>query len=117
MPRPVVLWQPTVELLACFGIDGSCGLAVHSLGIEVYNYARLYGVDADSVYLEHTMAREPIVCEDVDTLVLALGHESNDRLETELESLDLQVDLIGDALAPRTAEEAIFEGLKAGNTV
>ena len=83
-----------------------------SLGIEVIGYARLYGADADTVYLEHVMAKEPIVCEGVDTLVTALGHDANDGLADELAGLDVELHLIGDCLAPRTAEEAVLEGLR-----
>jgi len=88
-----------------------------SLGVEVLPYARLFGLDADSVYLEHTMAREPIVCEGVDTLVLALGHDSCDELISALEGLDIESHAIGDCLAPRTAEEAVLEGLKIGFSI
>ena len=85
-----------------------------SLGVEVLPYARLYGADGDTVYLEHLMAREPIVCEGVDTLVTALGHEAEDSLLQELEGLGVAIHMVGDCLAPRTAEEAVFEGLKVG---
>ena len=83
-----------------------------SLGVEVLPYARLYGLDADSVYFEHTMAREPMVCNDVDTLVLALGHLPNEELAEELAATGIETHSIGDCLSPRTAEEAVFEGLK-----
>jgi len=82
-----------------------------SLGVEVLPYARLYGLDADSVYFEHTMAREPMVCTEVDTLVLALDHTPNEDLVIELGSTDIEMHQIGDCLSPRTAEEAVFEGL------
>ena len=83
-----------------------------SLGVEVLPYARLHGLDADTVYLEHTMAREAIICEEVDTLVLALGHVPEDQLAEALEAHDVTTHMIGDCLSPRTAEEAVFEGLK-----
>lgn len=88
-----------------------------SLGVEVIPYARLYGADTDTVYLEHVMAKEPIVCEGVDTLVIALGHESEDGLADELAGLDIDLHMIGDCLAPRTAEEAVLEGLRVAAVV
>jgi hypothetical protein len=87
---------------------------LHKLGVEWISYLRLFGADADSVYLQHTMSGEPVVCEGVDTLVLCLGHERVAELETALGDLGIETHLAGDCLAPRTAEEAVLEGLKAG---
>ncbi len=88
---------------------------LHKLGVEVIPYSRLHGVDGDAVYLQHTMSGEPVVCEQVDTLVLALGHERVGGLAEELEDWPGEVHLIGDCLAPRTAEEAVLEGLKVAS--
>jgi hypothetical protein len=35
-----------------------------------------------------------------------------DELSDALESLDIESHVIGDAASPRTAEEAVYEGLK-----
>ena len=85
---------------------------LHKLGVEIIPYARLFGVDQDSVYLQHTTSGEAIVCEGVDTLVTALGHEAASGLERALESFAGEVHCIGDCLSPRSAEEAVLEGLK-----
>jgi len=53
------------------------------------------------------------VLDDVDTLVLACPNAPADHLATELRPLVHELYLVGDCLAPRTAEEAVFEGLKA----
>ena len=82
------------------------------LNVEIVPNARLFGVDDDTAYCQHTMTDEAIVLEDVETLVLALGHRSQDDLLTELDGQDVDVHVIGDALSPRTAEEAVLEGLK-----
>ena len=87
------------------------------LGVALHSYARVYGVDSDTVFLEHAMARKPIVCEGVNTLVTALGHVSVDGLEAELAGLGLELRMAGDCLTPRTAEEAVLEGMKAGCAV
>jgi endonuclease/exonuclease/phosphatase (EEP) superfamily protein YafD len=60
------------------------------------------------------LSGEAVVCDEVDTLVLALGHRSNTDLEQELAGLAQPVSLAGDCLSPRSAEEAVFEGMKAG---
>jgi NADPH-dependent 2,4-dienoyl-CoA reductase/sulfur reductase-like enzyme len=85
---------------------------LQKLNVEIIPLARLYGVDGDTVYLQHATSNEPIVLEDVDTLVASLGHERVNALEDELDGWAGELHLIGDCLTPRTAEEAVFEGLK-----
>ena len=53
----------------------------------------------------------------MDTLVLALGHQAHDPLSEALLARDLEVHLVGDCASPRTAEEAVFEGLLAGTRI
>lgn len=85
---------------------------LHQLSIPVTPYARLYGHDGDTVFMQHTTSGEHILFESVDTLVLSQGHESDDSLQSVLEGVEVELHLIGDCLAPRTAEEAIFEGMQ-----
>ena len=87
---------------------------IHKLGVEVIPYARLFGVDSDSVYLQHMLSNEPMICEAVDTLVLALGHASNQDLEMAIKDAEYSYHLAGDCLSPRSAEEAVYEGMMAG---
>jgi len=87
---------------------------LHKLGVEIIPYARLFGADADSVYFQHATSGEPIVVNDVNTLVLSQGHDRVAPLEAELADYPGEVRVIGDALTPRTAEEAVLEGLKVG---
>ena len=90
---------------------------LNSLGVEIVPMSRLFGADGDSVYLQHTTSDEPLVYDDVDTLVLAAPAEPNSKLEATLEGIEAEVYVIGDCLAPRTAEEAVLEGLRAGIAV
>jgi 2,4-dienoyl-CoA reductase-like NADH-dependent reductase (Old Yellow Enzyme family) len=85
---------------------------LHRLGVEVLPMMRLYGVDGSTAYFLHTAAQEPVVLEDMDTLVLACPNAPADELADVLRPLVPELHLIGDCLAPRTAEEAVFEGLK-----
>ncbi len=55
-----------------------------------------------------------MVLEDCETLALALGHAACRDLEHALSDLPGALYTIGDALAPRSAEEAVFEGLEVG---
>jgi 2,4-dienoyl-CoA reductase-like NADH-dependent reductase (Old Yellow Enzyme family) len=87
---------------------------LHKLGVEIVPYARLFGADTDSVYFQHATSGEPIVMNDVNTLVLSQGHDRVATLESELADFPGELRVIGDALTPRTAEEAVLEGLKVG---
>lgn len=84
---------------------------LHKLGIPITPYARLYGCDDNTVYLQHTASGEAMIFEDIDTLVLCQGHQPVDTLAGQISDL-VPVQRIGDCLAPRTVEEAIHEGLK-----
>ncbi len=87
---------------------------LHKLGVEVIPYARLFGVDADTAYMAHIVSGEPIIANEVETVVLSLGHRPNTSLEEELAALGVPLHLAGDCLAPRSAEEAVYEGMMAG---
>jgi len=90
---------------------------MHRLGVELIPMARLFGADQDSVYFQHTTSNEPLICEDVDTLVLSMGSQSERALVDALEEWSGEWHAIGDCLAPRTCEEAVLEGLKVGTEV
>jgi len=84
---------------------------LHKLGIEVIAYARLFGADGDTAYFQHTTSGEAIVCENMDTLVIAQGHRPDTVLERDLAESDVEIHLVGDCLSPRSVEEAVYEAL------
>ena len=90
---------------------------LHGLGVEFLPYLRLYGADGETVFLQHILSDAPVLAEGVDTLVLSYGQQASDGLLAELEGLDVEVHGIGDCMAPRTAEEAILEGLRLGVSI
>lgn len=104
------------ELLPLYVRD-NIAAELHRIGVRTTPYARLYGCDGGTVYMQHTVSELPILFEDVETLVLCLGHEPVDELGEMLRGLVPEVHIIGDSLAPRTAEEAVYEGLKVGASV
>ena len=56
-------------------------------------------------------------CDDVDSIVSCYAPKSNREFDW-LEDMDnLEVIKIGDAIAPRTVEEAVLEGLKVSWTL
>jgi len=90
---------------------------MHKLGVELIPYARLFGAQGDTVYFHHNGSGEAIICEAVDTLVIAQGHKQNTALEEEIGKLGIETHLVGDCLSPRSAEEAVYEGLMAAREV
>lgn len=89
---------------------------LHKLGVEMIPMGRLFGVDEDTVYFQHIASAEPIICSEVDTVILAQGHEPLTELEESLKDWGGTIHVIGDVLAARTAEEAVLEGLESGAT-
>ena len=49
--------------------------------------------------------------------MLSLGHDAVDDLDEALCDLVCEQLMIGDCIGPRSAEEAVLEGLKAGLAV
>jgi 2,4-dienoyl-CoA reductase-like NADH-dependent reductase (Old Yellow Enzyme family) len=91
--------------------------ALQKLGVTIMPYMRLYGSDSDSVYLQHIASGEAVIIEAVDTLVLCTGHTPVNDLADALEGDAFDIRIIGDAAAPRTAEEAVYEGLQVATTI
>ena len=83
-------------------------------GVRVITDVRVRGFDDGVVYLGHTLNGEIIEEAEIAALVLSTGHVSHDDLSTAIAALGIPVTVIGDAMAPRTAEEAVLEGLRAG---
>ncbi|MFZ9038381.1 MAG: FAD-dependent oxidoreductase [Gammaproteobacteria bacterium] len=87
---------------------------LHGLGVEMIPFARFYGALDGSAYFQHMTGGEAIVCEAVDTVVTCSAPQVDSGCDW-LESMDnVPVSRIGDALAPRTVEEAVLEGLRLG---
>jgi 2,4-dienoyl-CoA reductase-like NADH-dependent reductase (Old Yellow Enzyme family) len=86
-------------------------------GVEIVPLVRIYGADADTVYLQHMLTGEPVIVDDVAALVLSQGHDAVTELVDALADYPGHVYPIGDCLAPRTVEEAVLEGLKVASTI
>ena len=90
---------------------------LHGLGVEMTPYARFIGGLDGQVYFQHTTGGNAIICDDVDSIVSCYAPKSNCEFDW-LEDMDnLAVIKIGDAIAPRTVEEAVLEGLKVSWTL
>ena len=82
------------------------------LGIKLLPNARLYGYDNGTVYLQHNTSAEALELEGIDTIIACDGHMALDELGDAIEDLGVTLYRIGDCNTPRTAEEAMYEGLK-----
>ena len=102
---------PGVSLMPYIRDQWTSNLA--KLGVQFVSYARLFGADADDAYFEHTYSGDAIVCEQVDTLIGSFGNAASNSA-SELEVPGAEMHVIGDALCPRTVEEAVLEGLRIG---
>jgi 2,4-dienoyl-CoA reductase-like NADH-dependent reductase (Old Yellow Enzyme family) len=83
---------------------------------------RVFGADETAVFLQDVLTDEAVVVEDVAALVLAQGHVSDDALLVQLEATastgaGFRVLAAGDVRTPRTIEEAVLEGLRAGMAI
>ena len=91
---------------------------LHKLNVETLTHLRLHGVDSEDAYFQHTLSGEPVILNNVDTLVTAFGAGSSNTLEKDLKNnFHSKLHVIGDALSPRTVEEAILDGLKTSTAI
>ncbi|MCP4430392.1 MAG: FAD-dependent oxidoreductase [Gammaproteobacteria bacterium] len=86
---------------------------LHRLGVEIVTYARFSGAVGGSVYFQHMTAGEAIVCDNVDTVVSCYAARSSSECDWVEQIADISAIKVGDALAPRTVEEAVLEGLNS----
>ncbi|MFT3689688.1 FAD-dependent oxidoreductase [Paenirhodobacter sp.] len=100
-----------------FYVRDATAASLHRLGVVVMPYARLVGTSGATVVLQHTASGEAMEIDGVDTLVLSTGHQPVDDLAGDIAALGIACHVVGDALAPRTAEEAVYEGMIAGRRV
>ena len=82
---------------------------LHKLNVVMTPFARLYGTDQNIAYFQHMLSGEPIICEDVDTIVSCYAPKANNQFPW-LSDIDCNVHFVGDAISPRTVEEAVLEG-------
>jgi NADPH-dependent 2,4-dienoyl-CoA reductase/sulfur reductase-like enzyme len=90
---------------------------LQKLGVEFVPYARFFGALGNTAYFMHSLSGDAIECGEMDTLVIAQGHQPVTALEEELRSSEIPLFLAGDCRSPRSAEEAVYEGMEAGRGV
>ena len=97
--------------------------AARKARVEIRTTLRLFGADTTAVFLQDTISDEPVVIDNVAALILAQGQQPDDALFAELERAvvagesGFELFAAGDVQTPRTIEEAVLEGLRAGVAV
>jgi NADPH-dependent 2,4-dienoyl-CoA reductase/sulfur reductase-like enzyme len=84
-------------------------------GIEIITGARVTEVLADGV--KYTKDGQDQTLRGFDTIVIAMGTQSNNGLSEKLKGSVIPIFIIGDAKEPRKAFEAIAEGSEIGRSI
>ncbi len=83
-------------------------------GLELRESHRLVAITERDVVIAQTWTGGEEILRDVDVVVLAWYGVADDLLARELESSGRDVRVVGDALAPRRAIDAIWDGFRIG---
>jgi hypothetical protein len=104
------------EAIQSYMRDQAIGV-LSQLKVAIHPHLHLFGADDDTVYFRHLTLGQPFLLEQVGALVLAYPPCSRTDLAVALRDAPFELAEIGDCLSPRTAEEAVLEGLTAGAAV
>ena len=83
-------------------------------GVVLTPFTGVFEVLEDSLYVYNTVTWEPRYIQEVDTVVLAAGGESENGLYHRLRGKAEELRLIGDSFQPRDIEVATVEGHEVG---
>ncbi len=116
-----------VEILTGFSL---VGMNLSNTSDQVMLYPRLYSkgvklspqtgvkeINGDKVIAYHIYSGEKRTIEGVDTVVLAIGEEACNELFSSLRGRVPELYAVGDCVAPRGVEMAIYEGHRVGRLV
>ena len=84
------------------------------VGVDFLNDARLVGVDGQTGYLQSTLCE---IVHEVDGIAATVVSGAPRSVTPDLDFGRASVRTIGDAVAPRTVEEAVFEGLTVASAL
>ncbi|MCL6561270.1 MAG: FAD-dependent oxidoreductase, partial [Firmicutes bacterium] len=87
------------------------------LGVEMTPLHVIKAIEGSNVTIANAFTGAEQVLEDIDTVVLAVGHYSDDKLYKELKGKVKELHRVGDCVAPARLEHVILEGELAGRSV
>jgi len=83
-------------------------------GVKIYTGTRVLRMKKNTVIVQQA---EKEILFPIETVVIAVGVRSNRELPDALHESDLEIYVIGDAVEPRKALDAVREGFEVGNKV
>ena len=86
-------------------------------GVVVTPDTIVTGIEVNAVTCETRYTGEALRIENVDTVVLAMGNETDDGLYRELKGRVPELHTVGDCVAPRNMADAIFDGERVGRLI
>ena len=86
-------------------------------GLEVSAFTEVVGLGEGSVRLRSTVTRQEESREEVDVVVFADNRRAVDGLYKGLKGRVAELYAVGDCLAPRTVEQAMYEGHEVGRGI
>lgn len=88
-------------------------------GVELFAAHDLVRANSEELVLRHVYSKREKRLAPVDAVVVSGGHRANDAIGVALKALGtrVQVEIIGDALAPRAIKDAIHEGHRLGRSL
>jgi 2,4-dienoyl-CoA reductase-like NADH-dependent reductase (Old Yellow Enzyme family) len=106
---------PKVTVYSRLGLNDRLAEA----GVRLFALHRPVRAEGDRVVIRHTVDRSEQTLEQIDAIVHVRPPRSRTRLFDELVTSGWsgEVHLVGDAFAPRTVQEAIYEGRAVGLTI
>ena len=84
-------------------------------GVNIFRFAEVKKVEDDEILMLREGKEEKLV--NLDAVIVALGAKSNNSIAIEIARIVPEIHVIGDALKPRKALEAIAEGFETGRKV
>ena len=84
-------------------------------GVELLRFSEVKAVENNQVLVMERGKEKRL--KSIDAVVVALGARSNDSLFSKISGIVPEIHMIGDALKPRKALEAIAEGFEVGRTI
>ena len=83
---------------------------LYEAGVEVVPDLFVTRIDGSRVELVNVYVPERTTVLDADWIVMVTGRTSENALYGLLKNQEMSVEMIGDAVAPRTTYEAVYEG-------